>query len=98
VVSQPVSSKQLFASVADFDVVLVLDPTASAGLSSVDLPKQAARVAIVVGPEGGISDAELEALEVAGASRVHLGEPILRTSTAGVAAIAVIQSKLGLWG
>ena len=97
-VSQPVSSKQLFASVADFDVVLVLDPTASVGLSSVDLPKQAARVAILVGPEGGISDAELEALEAAGASRVHLGEPILRTSTAGVAAIAVIQSKLGLWG
>lgn len=97
-VAQPVGSKQLVASVKDFDLVLVLDPTAPVGLGSVDLTVEQKSVAIVVGPEGGISDLELEALEDAGAVRVHLGAPILRTSTAGVAAISVIQSKLGLWG
>jgi 16S rRNA (uracil1498-N3)-methyltransferase len=98
VVAQPIGSKQLVASVKDYDLVLVLDPTASKGLGSLALDATQKSVAIVVGPEGGISDHELEALEDAGAVRVHLGEPILRTSTAGVAAIAVIQSKLGLWG
>jgi len=98
IVAQPIGSKQLVASVKDYDLVLVLDPTANKGLGSVALDDSQKSVAIVVGPEGGISDHELEALEDAGAVRVHLGAPILRTSTAGVAAIAVIQSKLGLWG
>jgi len=97
-VAQPISSKQLNSSVGDFDLVLVLDPTAEAGLGSLEISPAQKSVAIVVGPEGGISDSELSALEQAGAKRVHLGEPILRTSTAGVAAIAVIQAKLGLWG
>lgn len=98
VVAQPIGSKQLVASVKNFDLVLVLDPTSSVGLGSLDFNASQKSIAIVVGPEGGISDHELEALEDAGAIRVHLGEPILRTSTAGVAAISVIQSKLGLWG
>lgn len=98
VVAQPIGSKQVVASVKNFDLVLVLDPTSSVGLGSLDFNGSQKSIAIVVGPEGGISDQELEALEDAGAIRVHLGEPILRTSTAGVAAISVIQSKLGLWG
>jgi 16S rRNA (uracil1498-N3)-methyltransferase len=97
-VAQPLGSKQLVASVKDYDLVLVLDPTADKGLGSLALDLSHKSVAIVVGPEGGISDHELEALEDSGAVRVHLGAPILRTSTAGVAAIAVIQAKLGLWG
>jgi len=98
IVAQPLGSKQLVASVKNFDLVLILDPTAQIGLGSLELSESQKSVAIVVGPEGGISDHELEALEDAGAIRVHLGEPILRTSTAGVAAISVIQAKLGLWG
>jgi 16S rRNA (uracil1498-N3)-methyltransferase len=98
VVAQPIGSKQLVASVKEYDLVLVLDPTATKGLGSLVLDDTQKSVAIVVGPEGGISEHELEAFEDAGAVRVHLGEPILRTSTAGVAAIAVIQAKLGLWG
>ena len=97
-VAQPINSKQLVSAVADFDLVLVLDPTAEIGLGSLQFAPDVKNVAIVVGPEGGISDHELEALEAAGARRFHLGEPILRTSTAGVAAISVIQAKLGLWG
>lgn len=95
-VAQPVSSKQLCSSVASYSRLLVLDPTAATALSEISLPTDG-RLGIVVGPEGGISDGELAALESAGAVRVRLGSEILRTSTAGVAAVAVIQSKLGRW-
>jgi len=97
-VAAPIGTKQLVAQVKDFDLVLVLDPTANRGLGAVAFDSATESVAIVVGPEGGISELELEALEDSGAMRVNLGAPILRTSTAGVAAISVIQSKLGLWG
>jgi 16S rRNA (uracil1498-N3)-methyltransferase len=96
-VLQPVTSKELAKMVAEYSAVLVLDPTAEHSLVGANLPKQG-NVAIVVGPEGGISESELELLQAAGAIRVHLGESILRTSTAGVAAISVLQSKLGHWG
>jgi 16S rRNA (uracil1498-N3)-methyltransferase len=96
-VLQPVTSKELAKMVAEYSAVLVLDPTAEHSLVGANLPKQGS-VAIVVGPEGGISESELELLQAAGAIRVHLGESILRTSTAGVAAISVLQSKLGHWG
>lgn len=96
VVQAPVSSKQLAEIVKDFDQVLVLDPTAQVGLGSLLLT--ASTAAVIVGPEGGINEAELDELEAAGALRVHMGEPILRTSTAGIAAIALLQAKLGLWG
>jgi len=78
------------------DVVLVLDPTAELALTSVALPQQG-RIALVVGPEGGISPRELALLEQRGAKRVRLGAAILRTSTAGPAAIAVLNARLGRW-
>jgi len=95
-VHAPVSSKQLAELVSDYDQVLVLDPTAVVGLGSLVLDTKTA--AIIVGPEGGISESELQEFEAVGALRVNMGEPILRTSTAGIAAIALLQAKLGLWG
>jgi 16S rRNA (uracil1498-N3)-methyltransferase len=52
---------------------------------------------LVVGPEGGISDDEMSRLVDAGAERVLLGDTVLRTSTAGPAAIAVLSVALGRW-
>ena len=54
-------------------------------------------LALVVGPEGGISPAELDRLVAAGAQPVRLGTSVLRTSTAGPAAIAVLNVALGRW-
>lgn len=75
--------------------LLVLDPTAAVALTAVDLP--ADRITLVVGPEGGIASRELEILDTAGATRVRLGAEILRTSTAGPAALAVLNARLGRW-
>lgn len=54
-------------------------------------------VYFVVGPEGGISPRELGILEEAGAQTVLLGAEVLRSSTAGAAAIAALNIKLGRW-
>ena len=96
-VHAPIKGVQVAQLVDSYDAVLVLDPTAEKGIGSTNLPSSGT-VAFVVGPEGGISELELEALEKAGAVRVNLGAPILRTSTAGVAAISAILALTGRWG
>ena len=75
--------------------VLVLDPLAELALTEVDLGEE--RIVLVVGPEGGISPREFEVFETAGAIRVRLGSEVLRTSTAGPAALAVLNARLGRW-
>ena len=81
------------AAIAAHGSVLVLDPTAETRLTEVDLPT-AGRIHLVVGPEGGIDEREFAVL---GGTRVRLGSEVLRTSTAGPAAIAVLNARLGRW-
>ncbi|MCI6854947.1 MAG: 16S rRNA (uracil(1498)-N(3))-methyltransferase [Firmicutes bacterium] len=57
---------------------------------------QALRVALIIGPEGGFSEDEIEKLKAAGAATVTLGKTILRTETAGLAALAMIMYELEL--
>jgi len=71
---------------------LVLDPAASVPLAGVSLP---AEVELAVGPEGGFSEGELALMEAQGVQRVCLGPRILRTETAGPAAVAVLQCLQG---
>jgi 16S rRNA (uracil1498-N3)-methyltransferase len=75
--------------------MLVLDPAAEMSLSGVR--PDGRDLVLVVGPEGGISDSELEQFVRAGAEPVRLGSNVLRTSTAGPAAIAVLGTVLGRW-
>ncbi len=77
-------------------LVLVLEPTASAALTEVPVDG-VERITLVVGPEGGVAPRELELLDGAGAVLVRLGSEVLRTSTAGPAAVAVLQARLGRW-
>jgi 16S rRNA (uracil1498-N3)-methyltransferase len=74
----------------------VLHETATERLSARVLPASG-EVLLVVGPEGGISGEELAAFGTAGAVPVRLGETVLRTSTAGAAALAVLSARLGRW-
>ncbi|MET0932430.1 MAG: 16S rRNA (uracil(1498)-N(3))-methyltransferase [Mycetocola sp.] len=77
--------------------VVLLDPTATDRLSELDVSDDTRDVLLVVGPEGGISDAELASLAAAGAVRARLGDTVLRTSSAGPAALAVLNVALGRW-
>ena len=52
---------------------------------------------LVVGPEGGLAPEELAAFDEAGARTVRLGAEVLRTSTAGVAAVAALLSRTSRW-
>jgi 16S rRNA (uracil1498-N3)-methyltransferase len=93
-------AKNISAS-AGSDLYLILDPTAERSIAQVVAELQTSKpqsVTLVVGPEGGISDAEVESLVSAGAVAVKLGAEILRTSTAGVAAMAYLSGVLGFWG
>ena len=74
----------------------VLHEAADRRLSTVELP-ETGDIVLVVGPEGGIAPSELDAFCAAGAVPVRLGDAVLRTSTAGVAALAVLSARLGRW-
>lgn len=76
---------------------LVLEPTGAGRLTGVSFEDDGRDVLLVVGPEGGIAPDELERLAAAGATIVRLGESVLRTSTAGPAALAVVSAALGRW-
>ena len=85
--------------------VIVLDETESTGLTEAvnDLGEGSAtqgdidEIVVIVGPEGGITPAEVDALVSAGARTAVLGPTILRASTAGPVALAIVQTLLGRW-
>lgn len=88
-----VTSRALVERCAGSGVVpFVLHEDASTPLATADLPGEG-EVLLVVGPEGGISPDELDRLVEAGATPVRLGPQVLRASTAGPAAIAVISAR-----
>jgi 16S rRNA (uracil1498-N3)-methyltransferase len=76
--------------------VLVLEADAAAKLHELPLP-ETGEILLVVGPEGGISPAERAALRAAGAAEARLGPTVLRTSTAGAAAAAILLSRTARW-
>lgn len=75
--------------------LLVLEPTAERGLAQLELDERP--LALLVGPEGGVAPEELARLTAAGAEPVRLGPTVLRTSTAGPAAITLLSARLGRW-
>lgn len=96
-VSAPVTTAQLAARAASASV-LVLEPTAEATLTAhLGSGADERDIVLVVGPEGGIAPEELDALVAAGAVLARLGDTVLRTSTAGPAALAVASAALGRW-
>jgi 16S rRNA (uracil1498-N3)-methyltransferase len=86
------------ASVSDLEVrgvSLVLDPRSEIGIASVEV---ASEYSIAVGPEGGFSDEELDRLVAKGFRAVRLGDSVLRTSNAGVVALACLKLASGALG
>ncbi|MFE1645158.1 16S rRNA (uracil(1498)-N(3))-methyltransferase [Microbacterium sp. P01] len=94
----PLSTTKQLVARAETARVLVLEPTASRALTSMDFDGADERdIVLVVGPEGGIAPEELSALETAGARGVRIGDAVLRTSTAGPAAIVVVSAAIRRW-
>jgi 16S rRNA (uracil1498-N3)-methyltransferase len=82
----------------------VLNPDAELRLSDLPLPvagnaagDATGDIVLIVGPEGGLSPAESAAFAAAGATAARLGPTVLRSSTAGTAAAAVLLSRCGRW-
>jgi 16S rRNA (uracil1498-N3)-methyltransferase len=93
-VSELVSTAEVEALVEQADLAVVLHESAEIPFTSLSLDGVSS-IVVVVGPEGGLTDEELAAL---GAGHVvRMGEPVLRTSTAGVAAVAALLSRTPRW-
>jgi 16S rRNA (uracil1498-N3)-methyltransferase len=75
---------------------IVLEPGADASLSRLSLPGSG-DLLVVVGPEGGITPEENAAFLAAGATGCRLGPTVLRTSTAGPVAAAILLTRSGRW-
>ena len=82
--------------IAAASCAIVLHPEASESLGRLE-PPASGGVLVVVGPEGGVTGEESEAFLAAGATPRGLGPTVLRTSTAGMAAAAVLLSRCGRW-
>lgn len=90
------STSDVVALIAGASLGLVLHEGAAAALGAVDVPGSGS-VVVVVGPEGGITDDERAAFEAAGARCVRMGPSVLRTSTAGTVAAAVLLAATPRW-
>jgi len=91
-VREPVDTDDLVQALGSVDCALILHEEATEPLARVELPPQAT-VMIVIGPEGGITPAEIDELVVAGGRPVLISDGVLRTSTAGVVALATLMSR-----
>ena len=95
VVSEPANHQAVIQRIEEASLALVLHEEATISLAGLELPSSG-DVVLIVGPEGGISPEELSAFVAAGALVVRLGSNILRSSSAGPAALAVM-SAAGRW-
>jgi len=98
-VAQAATTKQVTALLAKADFAAVLHEDrayGSAALATAELPADG-EIVLVVGPEGGVSPEELALFDEAGAKAYRLGRTVLRTSTAGTAATALLLGRTGRW-
>ncbi len=99
VVAEPAGLDEVCDRVRATRVAAVLHEVGGEPLATLlELPELPEDVLLVVGPEGGVTDAELDALRAAGAAVVRLGAEVMRTSTAGAAATAALLSRTPRWG
>ncbi len=98
-VADAMTTKQVAAFLAEAELGVVLHEDRAYGsepLATAELPSTG-RIVLVVGPEGGVSPEELAAFTQAGAKACRLGRSVLRTSTAGTAATALLLTRTGRW-
>lgn len=96
-VTDPATTDEVATLLSTAELAVVLHETATTSLAALDVPESGSLV-VVVGPEGGLTDEEVAAFESAGSLAVRLGDEVLRTSTAGVAAVAALLARTPRWG
>lgn len=95
-VADPVDTNRLAELVRAADRALILDAGADSAFAELNLPARG-ELLVVVGPEGGLNEAELAALDAAGAVRTRLGPTVLRASTAAAVVLGAIGARTGRW-
>jgi 16S rRNA (uracil1498-N3)-methyltransferase len=95
-VAEAASTKRVAELLAAADFAAVLHEEGAEPLAAAELPATGG-IVLVVGPEGGVSPEELAAFAEAGARPYRLGRSVLRTSTAGTAATALLLGRTGRW-
>jgi 16S rRNA (uracil1498-N3)-methyltransferase len=93
-VTEMASTEEVAALIESSDLAVVLHEAATSSLTELSL-EGVSSIVVVVGPEGGLTDDEVEAFHAGHV--VRMGEPVLRTSTAGVAAVAALLSRTPRW-
>lgn len=98
-INQPIEFEELMEVIKEFDLVVVpYENQENQGMRYVKKQvegKEINRVAIIIGPEGGFEESEIEELKGAGSYIITLGPRILRTETAGFVALSLIMYELG---
>ena len=95
-VSGVATTENIVDEIAKSDLALVFHESATMKLSQVVVPG-AKKVIAIIGPEGGLTDEEIDTFAAAGAKVVHMGRPVLRSAHAGLAALAAVNTALSVW-
>jgi 16S rRNA (uracil1498-N3)-methyltransferase len=92
----PLSTAEVIDEIARTDLAVLFHESATSKLSAITAqsPKKAL---IIIGPEGGITDEELDAFTSSGAKIALMGRPVFRSAHAGIAGIAALQTLLKSW-
>ena len=94
-VSEELDLNSLIERAVNFDQILICHEAANEVISKV--VQKVKRTLIIVGPEGGLTESEIEALRNKNGNMVRLGRPILRSAHAGIAAVAAVSALIGNW-
>ncbi len=95
-VSDLMNTTEVCERVSSAALVVVLHETAEDRLAEI-APPESGDVVLIVGPEGGISEAELDRFAAEGAKQMQVGPTVMRTSSAGAIAAAVLLSRTARW-
>ena len=90
------TTENIIDEIAKSDLAIVLHEGASAKISEL-ISTDPKKILIIVGPEGGLTEAEVDTFAAAGAKVALLGRPILRSAHAGLAALSAVNTALSVW-
>jgi len=82
--------------IAQADLAIVFHESATMKVSELVVPG-CTKVAIIIGPEGGLTDDEIDTFAASGAKVALMGRPVLRSAHAGLAALSAVNTALSVW-